>query len=178
MLYSAASLLNIFEDSCLGKQLIQFCAFDASLYWLTVCTALENADLEFLSIWLRHVHRFAQHLGSQDSRLLESQVLTVVILKSADCIHTVLARSMGLPGCIVARWVRAVELEALDGVVASVHERDAKGSAASVEGVYMLLICEVANELLDVDRLTLAIDVSLSMKAAHVNQHVCIGDNT
>ena len=85
---------------------------------------------------------------------------------------------MGLPGSVVARRVRAVELEALNSIVASVHEGNAEGTAATVEGVHMLLVCEVADELLDVDGLTLAVELALCMDTANINEHISIGNNT
>ena len=85
---------------------------------------------------------------------------------------------MSLPSGIVARWVRAVELEALDCVPAGIHQIDSEGAAATHLRVDVLLVGQVADELFDVDGRALAVDVALAMKAAHVNQHVCVGNDT
>ena len=178
VVYSAAGVFNILEDSCLGQQSIQFSALNASLLYFTVCATLQDTDLEFFSVWLCHVHRFAEYLGSEHSGLLKAQVLTIVILECADSVDTVLSSSVSFPSSIVARRVRAEELEALDGIVACIHQRDAKGSAATIECVDMLLVGKVADELLNIDGNALAVEVALGMEAAHVDQHVCIRDDT
>ena len=41
----------------------------------------------------------------------------------------------------------------------------------------MLLVGEVADELLNINGNALAVEVALSMEAAHVNEQVCIGDD-
>lgn len=39
----------------------------------------------------------------------------------------------------------------------------------------MLLISKVADELLAVNWGSLAVDIPLAVKTAHVNQHICVG---
>jgi len=85
---------------------------------------------------------------------------------------------MGLPSGVVARWVRAVELVALNCIVACVHERNTERSAAAHLGVDVLVVGEVAHELLNVDWAALAVQVSLAEKATHVNEVVCIGNDS
>mmetsp|Transcript_15870 Transcript_15870/g.19990 ORF Transcript_15870/g.19990 Transcript_15870/m.19990 type:complete len:200 (+) Transcript_15870:76-675(+) len=176
--FSATSSFNIFEDSGLGQKRAQFGTFDASLRNFAICTTCEDSNLELLGVRLGHVHRFAEHLGSEHGRLLQTQILAIVVLERADRIHTVLARRVGLPRSVVARRVRAVELEALDGVVASVHQGDAEWSTAAIEGVDVLLVGEVADELLDIDRRALAEQVLLGVQAAHVDEHVSVGHHS
>ena len=82
---------------------------------------------------------------------------------------------MSFPGCIVARWVRAVKLVTHDSVPASIHEGNTEGATATHLSVDMLLISKVADELLAVNWGSLAVDIPLAVKTAHVNQHICVG---
>ena len=81
---------------------------------------------------------------------------------------------MSLPGGVVARGIRVVELEALDGIVASVHHTHAVGSARAVLGVVVKLVAEELDQLFDVDRLLMAVEVALSMDPGVINEVVCI----
>ena len=169
---STFSLFNIFEDTSLSEQSVQFCALYAPLDDGTCCIACDNSNFKLVGVWFVHVHGFAEDFGREDSGLLQRQFLCVVILQVANGIHTVFTRGMSLPGSIVARWIRAVELESLDGVPAGVHEGDSEGSAAAHLGVDVLLVGEEAHKLLAVDGGALAVDVPLAVQAAHVDQHV------
>ena len=175
---SLSGLLNILEDTGFSEKSGEFGSLNTSLCDCTSCIACDHSNFELFRIGFVHVHGFSEHLGCQDSSLLQSQLLCVVILQIADGIHAVFARSMSLPCCIVARWIRAVELEALDGVPAGVHEGDSEGAATAHLGVDVLLVGEESHELLAVDGGSLAVDVPLAVQAALVDQHVRVGHHS
>ena len=177
MTNSAPCSLDIFEYFRVSKELIELSAINTSLLNLSRSCALDHTDLELLGVGLGHVHRFAKDFHGHYSGLLEGKVFTVVIFERADGVHAVLSSGVSFPCGVVARWVRAVKLEALDGIPASVHERDTEWAAATVERVDVLLIGEVAYELLNVDGTSLTVEVLLSMDTTSVNQHVCVSDD-
>jgi len=175
---SAPGCLNILEHSGISEQFAELSSLDASLLDCTISSAREDADLELVGVRLGQVHRFAEDFGGHHGGLLQGEVFAVVIFELAHSVHAVLTRNMSFPSRIVARRVRAVELEALNGVVASVHERDTEGAAAAIERVDMLLVGQVAHELLNVNGAALAVEVALGMDTAHINKHVGISDDT
>ena len=144
----------------------------------TAGIASDETDLELLWVGLGHVHRFAENLSSEDGCLLKGKLFSVVILEGADSIDAVFASGMSLPGSIVSGWVRAVELVALHGIPAGVHERDAEGAATAHLGADVLLVSEEADKLLAVDGGALAVIVALAMETSLVNKNVSIGNDS
>ena len=85
---------------------------------------------------------------------------------------------MSLPGSIVARWVRIVELEASNFVVSGVHEANTEGSGGAELGVNMLLIAEELDKLFAIDGLVVGVQMSLGVKSGIVDQVVSVGNDT
>ena len=85
---------------------------------------------------------------------------------------------MSLPSGIVARWIRAVKLEASNCIIASIHERDTEGSATTELSVDMLVVTQVLNQFFNIHRLFVGIEMSLAIQSAIVNEEVSICNYT
>ena len=94
--------------------------------------------LNLLAAQLRRVHRLAQHLHRQPTRLLQVALLLVVLLEQRLGAGVVGADAGRLPAAVVAARVALVQLELALVVVAGVDEGDAEGAEAAVLRVALL----------------------------------------
>ena len=119
--FSLLGSRNILENFGFCEKSLKFNTLNRSLDDCTCCVASEHSNFKLISVGFVHVHRFAESFGCEDSRFLQSHVLPVVVFQWANGINAVFTSGMSHPCCVVAGGVRAVELEALDGVIAGVH---------------------------------------------------------
>ena len=99
---------------------------------------VNDHDFELVGVGRGRVHGLAEDLRGEDQRLLEGAVLLVVALQRRDRVDRALASGVRLPGAVVARGVRAVQLETYQVILARVH--DAEGPRGTELGLHVLVV--------------------------------------
>ena len=131
--------------------------------------------LTLLAIQLCRVHRLAQHLDRQPTRLLEIAILLVVLLQQTLRRRVIRPYACRPPSAVVPTRIAVVELKLPLRVVAGVDERDAKGPQATVLRVSLLQVAQAAHELLAGDLLVVDEQVALCGLARIVDEDVGVG---